>query len=89
METIFASLPPDVINSLVLVSGVLITLKFVFIVWILNQSWSLQVHFGNYLKHIRPNSWFRKIWWSMCDVDGGCSICRDVEVVEIYKVKVK
>jgi hypothetical protein len=89
MENLFATLSPDIINSIILASGILFTLKIVLIVWILNKSWSLQIGFGNYLKHTRPKSWFRKIWWSACDFDGGCNLCSTIEVVEIYKVKAK
>lgn len=68
-------LTPDVVNQMFMMSGVLVTLKIVLIVWLLNMSWSLQINFGNYLKHTRPQSWLRKLWWSMCDNDGICDFC--------------
>lgn len=50
-------------------------LTFIGIVWCVNQTWELQINFGNYLKHTRPKSKLRWLWWSMCDNDGICNIC--------------
>ena len=50
-------------------------LLFLGIILIVNMTWGLQINFGNYLKHTHPKSWLRKIWWSMCDIDGICDLC--------------
>lgn len=46
-----------------------------FFLYCFSLSWPIQVRFGNYLKHTHPQSWLRKVWWSMCDNDGVCEIC--------------
>jgi len=38
-------------------------------------TWIMQIKFGNFLKHHKPNSWIRKVWWSMCDQERGCEFC--------------
>jgi len=82
-------LTPDIVNQMFMLSGVLVTLKIILFVWLGNVFLTLFISLGNYLKHTRPNSWFRKIFWASCDSDGGCRLCSIIEVVEIYKVKIK
>jgi len=48
---------------------------FIGIIWCINLTWEFQINFGNYLKHTRPKSKLRWIWWSMCDNDGICDFC--------------
>lgn len=52
-----------------------------FLLWgvvsFLYWTWEIQVHFGNWLKHNYPNSKLRILWWSLCDIEGGCDVCYD------------
>lgn len=55
------------------------------ILWFINLTWEVQLGFGNYLKHTHPDSKLRKIWWSMCDIDGYCRFCADATMQIIKK----
>ena len=91
MENLFGSeniLNPQLFNQMLVLSGVFVTLKIILFIYMINHMWTFGIYFGNYLKHTHPKSFFRKIFWSSCDIDGQCDLCTNLECVEIYKVKI-
>jgi len=43
-------------------------------------TWVLQRRYGDWIHHnVNPNSWKHRVWWSLCDQEGGCCMCSNAD----------